>query len=400
MKRIFSILLWIGLFIIPFTADAGIFGILKGKIKDTDGKPLPGAVVRVQGTNRGSNAKVDGSYQIAQLTSGKYEIQVTFASKDTMKLSVTISADRTTEQDIVMGEKTVRTIFVETKHFDNTSTGSGGEYRSGDITSQAGGSVSGIIASSPGIVAGGSGFEIRGARASESSNRLDGVDIGNAFSGGLGSTGTAYYPSASGFATEAIQVLTGGFGAEYGEATGGITNSVIKTGKIDKFEGFLYYNTDLPSLNGSQASGLKVEKQNTDIKAIETGPGAKLQGKGVNNIEYGFGGYIPGVKGMTFYLSGVNKTEQTRNASYKIFDPLGNNLGQIANGGAWIKSITSRLKYSINDDIDLVIGANLGLTCLENSSWGAGYMQINRELLMEYLMVLLKVLLSKQFKTK
>lgn len=370
MKRIFSILLWIGLFIIPFTADAGIFGILKGKIKDTDGKPLPGAVVRVQGTNRGSNAKVDGSYQIAQLTSGKYEIQVTFASKDTMKLSVTISADRTTEQDIIMGEKTVRTIIVETNKVNMTTTGSGGEFRSGDITAQAGGNVFSIIATSPGIVASGSGFEIRGSRANESSSRVDGIDISNQFSGGVGVTGTAYYPSASAFATEEVQVLTGGFGAEYGEVTGGITNSVIKTGKTDKFEGFLYYNTDLPSLNGSQASGLKVEKQNTDIKAIETGPGAKLQGKGVNNIEYGFGGYIPGVKGMTFYLSGVNKTEKINGASYKIFDPLGNNLGQIANDGVWVKSITARLKYSINDDIDLVLGTNFGLTSVENSSWG------------------------------
>ena len=61
-----------------FTSSwAGITGILAGKVTDKDGKPVPGATVKVMETTRGGITKLDGKYTIVNITAGSYDVRVT-----------------------------------------------------------------------------------------------------------------------------------------------------------------------------------------------------------------------------------------------------------------------------------------------------------------------------------
>jgi outer membrane receptor protein involved in Fe transport len=87
---------------------------------------------------------------------------------------------------------------------------------------------------SSGVQTGSEGYSIRGSRPSETQIRLDGMNMGNQFSGGFGASGSQYFPMVSAYATEEVQIITGNFAAQYGDAQGGIINSVMKTGRTDR----------------------------------------------------------------------------------------------------------------------------------------------------------------------
>ena len=87
------------------------------------------------------------------------------------------------------------------------------------------------------------------------------MEVGNQFTGGYGIGGINDFPMASDWATDQVDVKTGGFSAEYGGTIGGVVNSVLKTGRTDRFEGFLRYRTDVDALWGSQKNGLQVTQE-------------------------------------------------------------------------------------------------------------------------------------------
>src|SRR5690606_28326854 len=104
-----------------------------------------------------------------------------------------------------------------------------------DLTRQSGGSLASIIGMSAGVESSGGGFAIRGSRSEETQIRIDGMNVGNQFTGGFGAGGSAYFPMISAYATEEVQVISGNFAAEYGDAQGGIVNTVMRLGRTDRY---------------------------------------------------------------------------------------------------------------------------------------------------------------------
>ena len=69
---------------------------LKGQIKDAKtGEPLVGATVLLKNTNMGASAGLDGSFQIKNIPSGNYELQVSYITYQTSILKVTIDKEET-----------------------------------------------------------------------------------------------------------------------------------------------------------------------------------------------------------------------------------------------------------------------------------------------------------------
>ena len=54
---------------------------LKGKVITSDGKPAEFVSVILKGTNKGTVADVEGNYQLTNIKSGTYTIQVSFEKK-------------------------------------------------------------------------------------------------------------------------------------------------------------------------------------------------------------------------------------------------------------------------------------------------------------------------------
>jgi carboxypeptidase-like protein len=76
---------------------AGIYGTLKGKVLDKDGKPVFGATVFLMGTTNGCYVKdTSGKYTVNCIPPGKYTVKVTsYAHKDEFK-ELTITKDSVT----------------------------------------------------------------------------------------------------------------------------------------------------------------------------------------------------------------------------------------------------------------------------------------------------------------
>ncbi|MFP4368242.1 MAG: TonB-dependent receptor [Candidatus Kapaibacterium sp.] len=373
MMRRFILILLVAMMALPSVSYASIYGILKGKVVDGEGKPVMGATVMLEGTTRGTNVRnPDGSFTIVNINSGTYTVIFRAVGKGEVRKKVRINADDVTEVNVTLEELGVTTEVIEItgdKMVDKNDIGSKQTFNSDDISNAATEGIASIVSQSAGVQSTGNGWNIRGSRDSDTQIRVDGLNISNQFTGGFGASGGTYYPMVSPFATEEVQVLSGSFSAEYGDAMGGIVNTVVKQGRIDRYEGFMRWRTDMPALFGSQGSGIDLIRRGDELEIFERGEGAKWQGSQEHNIEFGIGGPIPILNNSTFYLSGLYFNEKYRGNSYDIYDPIGNNLGQLENEGSWKKNITGRMKFAVTKNISLILGSMYGLSNFENASW-------------------------------
>lgn len=376
LKRFLYLLLVLSL-LLPVNSIASVYGILKGKVVDSEGKGVLGATVRILGTTLGAPVRnKDGSFTIVNIPAGNYEVQIRAVGKKESIKKVRISADETTEitvtllDESVMGETVV--IVAQKPLVSKDAIGKTTTISSDDIKNTTAQGVTGIVGLSAGVRDAGAGFSIRGARSTETQFRVDGLDVGNQFTGGMGFGGTTYYPMVSQYGTEEVQVLSGGFSAEYGQAQGGVVNTALKTGRTDRYEAIMAYYTELPFLWGRQAFALDLVRRDNKWVPVQAGEGAVLQPSNEHTIDFGVGGPlpIPYLKNSTFFISTNYFQEQFRGNSYEIYDPAGNNLGQIPNQGTWKKNITGRVRFAATDNIGIILGANYGITSAEFGSWG------------------------------
>ena len=374
MRKYILLIITLGFFLSSINLQASIYGTIKGRVVDEEGKPLVGASVRVEGTRLGAVVKQDGRFTIVNVSPGDYIVRITSVGYANYEVNVRISADVITEVDAKMKVEgtTTETVFVQAERamVENTKIGVQQKFDSKEIASIAREGVQQMVGLSAGVFNSGAGYNIRGARPSETQIRVDGLDVGNQFTGGFGLAGRTYYPMVSAFATEEVQVLTGGFSAEYGDATGGVVNTVVRTGRTDRYDGFLRWRTDVPALWGSQSSGIDIVREGQWLKAYNKGEGKKLQGPNEHTIELGVGGPLPYLDKSTFFVSGKYFYEQFRNYTYEVYDPLGNNVGQLPNNQTWVKNLTGRLKFSVTSDIDFILGTSFGMTNFERMGWG------------------------------
>ncbi|NLO18963.1 MAG: TonB-dependent receptor [Ignavibacteria bacterium] len=376
MIRKTMLLLLIVLLAAPLTTNAAIHGTLRGKVTNKkSGDAIPGATVQILGTKLGGFTKADGRITLVNVDPGTYSVRISYVGYAPLELAnVRINVDEVTDftaQLVEEGTMTEEVVVIDRRMVDNTGIGKKQKFESKDLESIARESIQSIVGMSAGVFTSSGGFNVRGARSSETQIRVDGLDVGNQFTGGFGISGSGYYPMVSSFATEEVQVLTGGFSAEYGDATGGIVNTVVKTGSTDFYEGYVRWRTDLDALWGSQSSGIQIirEGEGQNLKAINVGKGKKLQGPGEHTFEFGTGGPLPFLNKSTFYITGKYFYEKFRSNNYEVYDPIGNNLGQMPNTQSWVKSLTGRLKFSVTNDIDFILGGNYGLTNLETGAW-------------------------------
>jgi outer membrane receptor protein involved in Fe transport len=381
MKRNLIIVLFLAL-LLPSSLFAGNFGTIRGKVVDEEGKPIIGASVRVLGTRLGAFVKGGGKFIISNIPPGSYKVKITYVGYQDFIAEVRISADETTELTAQMNPEGVMTEEITVYGNElvrNKEIGIKREMSSEDLTSIAREGIQSIVGLSAGVFNSGNGFIIRGSRSNESQIRVDGFDVGNQFTGGFGIMGATYYPMVSQFATEELQVLTGGFSAEYGNALGGVVNTSLKTGRTDRYEGLFRWRTDVPFLFGKQKAGLKLYREGERLYAVDYGEGAKLQGANENGFDINVGGPIPFLGKTTFFISGRYFTEEYRTASYEIYDPwhydaagnwTRNNIGLRPGNRSWVKNITAKFKFPITQDIDFIVGAMYGITNIESNSWG------------------------------
>ena len=246
MHRISTVLLL--LLLLPTMALAQS-GKLRGQITDQEtGEALIGANVIIVGTSFGAATDVNGEYIILNLNAGTYEVKCSYIGYQTKTISnVRINADLTTALNFELPAEGVQVGTVEVVALkplvNKYNTNANRITTSDDIEALPIRGIDNILAVTPGVVLQDNTIFIRGGRQDEVGFYLEGTNITDPMVGGRQVTLVQE-------ALEEINVQSGGYNAEYGNANSGIIRQQIKTGTPDwKFS--LEYITDNMGFKGS-----------------------------------------------------------------------------------------------------------------------------------------------------
>ena len=179
--------------VIPNSQAKQGYGTLQGRVSTIGGKSLPSATIKVQSAKRGTTTKTDGSFIINKLSPGDYILEISSLGYYTNYEKVTIVKDQTTDIRIALTEKRDNNIevFVNYERFKESVTadkkGSARERSGEKNTKIAVESVQNVVALSSGIIADDNAFVVRGSRPENTELLVDGQNMSDQFTGGLGS---------------------------------------------------------------------------------------------------------------------------------------------------------------------------------------------------------------------
>ena len=234
---------------------AGTTGKISGKVVDEKNQPLIGCNIIIKGTSLGAATNLEGEYFIINVPPGSYNISASMIGYGTViiegtqvMVDLTAKADFFLNPESIEGEEIIVTAEKPTVRLDQTSMSA--VVSSEDIENLPVSEVGDIIELQAGIVRDpGGGFHVRGGRSSEVSFWVDGVATTDSYDGSSGL-------EVENAGIQEVQVISGTFNAEYGQAMSGIVNVVTKDGgqnfegKLDFYGGGYHSNhSDLYSIS-------------------------------------------------------------------------------------------------------------------------------------------------------
>ena len=204
---------------------------LTGKLSGTvssDGEPLVGANVVLEGTSSGAASDVNGTYYIFDVQPGTYTLRVNYIGyKAQIVSNVRVTIGLTTIQDFEMEVAAVEgetvEVVAEKPLIEITATNVARSIDAEAIENYAVRSVTAMVASQAGVVKMHDGLHLRGSRQEEIGYTLEGASM-------TGAGANRVVSNAIPEALEAIAVQTGGFDASVGKANAGMIQQSLKTG--------------------------------------------------------------------------------------------------------------------------------------------------------------------------
>ena len=211
---------------------AGTTGKISGKVVDENNQPLIGCNIIVKGTSLGAATNINGEYFILNIPPGKYDLTASMIGYGTVTVEGTlVMVDLTAKTNFFLKPETIEgdviTVTAEkpTVRLDQTSMSA--VVSSEDIENLPVTDVGDVIELQAGIVRDpNGGFHVRGGRSSEVSFWVDGVATTDSYDGSSGL-------EIENAGIQEVQVISGTFNAEYGQAMSGIVNVVTKDGGLN-----------------------------------------------------------------------------------------------------------------------------------------------------------------------
>jgi len=206
---------------------AGQTGKIAGRVTDSgSGEPLVGCNVLISGTSSGAATDANGEYFIINLTPGSYAVEFSMIGYAAYSASgVQVNIDVTTPVDAALTTEAVElagvSVTAERPAIEKTLTSSK-QIVSGDMmAAMAVTDVNDVVKTLPGVTEFRGELHIRGGRSGEVMYLVDGASVTNAVMGGQA---IPVNPSMVG----ELQLITGTFNAEYGQAMSGLFNTVLR----------------------------------------------------------------------------------------------------------------------------------------------------------------------------
>ena len=227
---------------IPAVAQQGTAD-LRGRVVDSQGGVLPGVAIVVRhqesGLFRETVSSEDGTFLMSGMTPGMYEVTAELASfKKYSQRDVRLEVGRATQVELkleVGGLTEAVTVTSEAPLVDTTTQEIGGRISSQEFvdTPSFNRNFAGYLGMLPGVVAtisattfGADSISVAGQNVRNVNYTMDGSNNNDTFNGGNGGA-QARVPVE---AVQEFQLLSSQFDAEYGLTSGGVVNSVSKSG--------------------------------------------------------------------------------------------------------------------------------------------------------------------------
>jgi outer membrane receptor protein involved in Fe transport len=344
---------------------AGTTGKIVARAVDKKtGEALPSVNVVIVGTAIGGTTNTEGWLTIINVPPGSYNVRSTiigYASQ--LTTNVIVSADLTTNLKFEMNETSIElgnevVIVAERPMIRKDETSKMSVISAETFSDMPIASFQQIVALQAGFVTDGSGdIHARGGRSGELVYLVDGVPTRDPLSGGMGTQLDKY-------AIQELQVLTGGFSAEYGQALSGVVNIVTKEGGT-KYNARLEYESgqlnespyhtenalalDYMGLNPDGTISPRTDDKGTLIKNIpsaykqQTLEGTQSLNPDVNmpgQVSLMVSGPMPLIPALKFFA-----TARSENALYQ--SPWGYNKERETN--AKISYLLGDFKFSFSD---------------------------------------------------
>lgn len=209
-------------------ARAGTTGSLSGVVTGSDGDPVAGASVVLEGTPFGSMTDSEGRYDVYALSPGIYTVTARMVGMTPVsREGIRIVTDQSTRADFVLGIEVAGSTVIEVRDQRNlileTVPSTIHVIDRSEMRLMPVPDMLEIISRQPGVVSSGGSLHVRGGRAGEVAFLLDGIPVrspvDNSFSSVLPVS-----------AVSEASIITGGASAEYGNAMSGVVNMVSREG--------------------------------------------------------------------------------------------------------------------------------------------------------------------------
>jgi outer membrane receptor protein involved in Fe transport len=244
-------------------------GSIKGKVTESKTKEaLPGVNITVKGTYYGAVSDIDGNFTIKDINPGTYTVEISLIGYKKYQFgSVTVTAGEVTPIDAKLEETVLSlgqeiVIVGDKPLFNIEETQSAHTMNTHDVKSAAVRDVQNIVALQTGVVQSDGEIHIRGGRTYENAYLVDGISVQDP----LGGTGFGLQVSSS--AIQDIDVITGGYNAEYGQATSGIVNITTKEGSKE-YKGSLSLTRDHFGFNDNSRTNERTDIYEGSISGPE-----------------------------------------------------------------------------------------------------------------------------------
>lgn len=313
-KKIVLLLIMILVVLCQVQLFGGISGKIAGRIVDEQtNEPIPGANVVIENTSMGAATSLDGDYVIINVPPGVYDLKITMIGYKAVHVeNVRVSIDMTTTINLnldamVLDAGESVTVIAERPLIQKDMTSSMASVSAKEIEALPAQSVNDVLQLQAGVVDA-SGIHIRGGRSGEVAYWVDGVATTDAF----GYSSTAAIENS---AVQELQVISGTFNAEYGQAMSGIINIITKDGgsayhgQIKGYLGDYVSADDQYSVMKSLTSSVDPVSEKTVIVTDAEDPLKELNLS--QNLEFSLSGPVPFLKDkLTFFTNArINSDE-------------------------------------------------------------------------------------------
>lgn len=372
-------------------------GKIVGKVTDSKtGDPIPGVNVSVEGTTTGAATNLDGEYFILNLAPGIYSLKASIIGYKTMiQTGIEVSINHTTTIDFTLEEtvleleeSVVVTALRPLVEKDKTSTRH--FVSAEEIFVRPTNDFTSLLSTLPGIDQSATGeLSIRRGSIDQVAFLIDGMRASNPLD-------YEPYTNINLSSIQELEIITGGFNAEYGQAQSGVFNIVTKEGtnnlhlfaemrwipprKPHWGTAFYDYSTDrywentharhlqwwidnpnqwvdLQGVPGNDPNSSMTPEQAYEFYMNTHQPLTNYLNESGNIGEVAIGGPLYMVEDLFFFVSG----------KFRSIPPVTGN--SYRKRGEWLDG-TFKLSYNINPSLKLMASGFIGIT---NSNIGMEY---------------------------